>query len=152
MSDEREAQEPMRDDGVRLGDPRLHDYLDGNLPPDEKARFEAALASDPDLRGRLRELHELDDALGTLPGHAAPRDFTARVVRAARRRRWGAILRLAVPLAAAAGVALAVLSTRRPVAPAPAEDVYIWETDEETYGSLALTDLEDLILKELEGT
>jgi hypothetical protein len=39
-----------------------------------------------------------------------------------------------------------------PEAAAPFEDGYTWETDEETYGSLALTDLEDLILEELKGT
>ena len=131
---------------------RLHDYFDGRLAPEEKARFERELLADPELRDRLRELRDLDAALGTVPGHAAPADFTARVVRAAGRRRAG-ILRLALPLAAAAAaVLLVVIFSRTPAAPAPAEDVYTWETDQETYGSLALTDLEDQILEELKGT
>lgn len=156
MNHGREAQEPMGDDATRdgdgrLGDPRLHDCLDGRLPPEERARFDRELAADPDLRERLRELREVDAVLGALPGHSAPADFTARVVRAARRRRTG-ILRLAMPLAAAAAVVLAVLLARTPEKPVPAEDGYIWESDVETYGSLALTDLEDQILEELEGT
>jgi len=134
-----------------MSDERLHDYLDGRLLPEERSRFERDLASDPVLRERLRELKEIDVALGTLPGHAAPSDFTARVVRAARGRRFG-ILRLAMPLAAAAAVALVVLLARAPEKPAPAEDGYIWESDVETYGSLSLVDLEDQILEELEGT
>jgi hypothetical protein len=43
------------------------------------------------------------------------------------------------------------LPTGRSPEPPKAVDRYIWETDEETYGSLALTDLEDQILEELEG-
>lgn len=142
MSEEREAMEPMD----------LHDYLDGRMTPEEKARFERELAADPELSDRLRELRELDKALGTLPGHAAPPDFTDRVVRAARRPRGG-ILRLAIRLGAVAAAAvLALVLMRKPEAPAPLVDAYTWETDVETYGSLALTDLEDQILEELEGT
>ncbi len=144
MSEEREAQEPV-------SDPRLHDYLDGQLPPEERARFERELALDALLRERLRELRAVDAAIGALPGHAAPPDFTARVARAARRRRLG-ILRFGVPLAAAAAVVLAVLLSRTPEQPVLAEEGYTWESDVETYGSLALTDLEDQILEELEGT
>jgi anti-sigma factor RsiW len=130
---------------------RLHDYFDGRLAPDEKARFERRLAEEPALADRLRELRELDAALGTLPGHAAPADFTERVAAAARRRRGG-IFRIAAPLAAAAALLVAVfLGDREVPAPPKAVDRYIWETDEETYGSLALTDLEDQILEELEG-
>jgi anti-sigma factor RsiW len=135
-----------------MDDERLHDYLDGELPPEERARFERELERDAGLRDRLRELRELDAALAALPGHAAPADFTARVVRAAERPRAG-LLRFVVPLAAAAAVALAVVLPRRSSEPPPAEaPEYVWETDVETYGSLALTDMEDLILEELEGT
>lgn len=134
-----------------MSDERLHAYFDGQLPPEEKARFERDLAADPRLSEALRELRELDAALGSLPGHAAPKDFTARVVRSARRGRAGAVLRILVPLAAAAAVAVAVFLPR---AEQPAQEAaaYIWESDVETYGSLALTDLEDEILKEIEGT
>jgi anti-sigma factor RsiW len=145
LSDEREAQEPM-------DDPRLHDFLDGRLPPEDRARLERELAADPLLSDRLRELRALDAAIAALPGHAAPPDFTARVVRAARKRRLR-ILRLVMPLAGvAAAVLLVVFFARTPERPAPAQDAYLWEWDHETYGSLALTDLEDQILEELEGT
>ena len=41
----------------------------------------------------------------------------------------------------------------RSTPPAPSQETaYIWESDVETYGSLALTDLEDEILEEIEGT
>jgi len=136
-----------------MSDERLHAYFDGQLPPEEKARFERELAADPRLAEGLRGLRELDAALGMLPGHAAPADFTARVVRAARRRRAGAVLRLFVPLAAAAAVAVAVFLPLPASHPPPAQEAaYIWESDIETYGSLALTDLEDEILEEIEGT
>ena len=137
-----------------MSDERIHAYFDGWLPSEEKARFERELASDPALRERLARLRELDAALGTLPGHAAPDDFTARVVRASRRGRAGVILRIVVPLAAAEGIAMAVFllwPTERPKEQQEAA-AYIWESDVETYGSLALTDLEDEILKEIEGT
>jgi anti-sigma factor RsiW len=135
-----------------MSDERLHDYFDGRLSAEEKARFESEMASDPGLAERLRELRELDAALGTLPGHAAPADFTARVVSAARRRP-ARILRFAVPFAAAAAVVLAVLLAR-PSGPEveQAAVAYTWESDVETYGSLTLFDLEDQILEELEGT
>jgi anti-sigma factor RsiW len=136
-----------------MSDERLHAYFDGQLPPEERARFERDLAADPRLSEALRELRELDAALGSVPGHAAPPDFTARVVRSVRRGRAGAVLRLFVPLAAAAAVAAAVFLPW-PESPPPAQEAaaYIWESDVETYGSLALTDLEDEILKEIEGT
>jgi len=159
MSEEREAQEPMRGDGDpargdarRLEDPRLHEFLDGRLAPEERAGFERELAADPLLRDRLRELREVDALVAALPGHVASPGFAARVVRAARRRRLGLLLRVAVPLAAAAAVLLAAFLRPDAGPPPPAEDGYIWESDEETYGSLALTDLEDLILEELKGT
>lgn len=148
----------MSDDraGDPMGDPTLHDYFDGRLAPEETARFERALEADPELRERLHGLREMDAALGMLPGLAAPADFTARVARAALRRR-GSILRFVLPLAAAAAVVLLALSLRPgrsgPMPPPQeAAPEYVWESDVETYGSLALTDLEDQIVKELEGS
>jgi len=132
----------------------LHDYFDGRLAPDEAARFERALDADPQLRERLRELRELDAALETLPGYRAPADFTARVLEAARRRRTPLVLRIALPLAAAAALLLAVFlaepKTEEPLDYGAPD--YVWEADVETYGSLALTDMEDLILAELEAS
>jgi anti-sigma factor RsiW len=138
-----------------MSDDRLHDYFDGELTGEERVRFERALLGDAELRERLRELRELDEALLALPGHAAPADFTDRVVRAARRR-GARLLRLLLPLAAAAAVVLAVLVGSRTdgrARPAEIEALdYVWEADVETYTSLALTDMEDLILAELEGS
>lgn len=135
-----------------MNDEMLHAYFDGQLPAEERARFERALATDPELARRMSDLRELDAALDTVPGHVASPDFTARVVRAAHRRRFR-ILRIAAPLAAAAAVTLAVLLARSPGRKPQQEEaaVYMWEADVETYGSLALTDLEDQILEELEG-
>jgi len=133
---------------------KLHDYFDGELPADEAERFERALAGDPELSGHLRELRELDAALELLPGHRAPADFTARVLRASRRRLAPLVLRLAVPLAAAAALVLAVVLARPEEANGTSYGApdYVWEADVETYGSLALTDMEDLILEELEAS
>jgi anti-sigma factor RsiW len=136
----------------------VHGYLDGRLSPAERERFKHALERDPALREEVRALREVDQALGLLPGHAAPSGFTARVARAARRRRGG-LLRLVLPLAAAAAAALVAISLGgngtsppKPSPPAEEEVRYVWESDVETYGSLALTDLEDQILAELEGS
>lgn len=136
---------------------QLHAYFDGELEPSEAARLEEALRSDPALAGELERLRALDGALGDLPGHEAPAEFTARVLAAARRRRRGLLVRLAVPLAAAAALALAVFLPR-PDHPAAPEELfttqdhldYVWEVDAETYGSFALSELEDAILAELE--
>jgi anti-sigma factor RsiW len=135
-----------------MSDDRLHDYFDGEMTPEEAARFERALAADADLRERLRALRELDDALGGLPGAEPAAGFTGRVVRAARRPR-ARILRFLAPLAAAAAVTFAVLALRNGAVEAPAEvPGYRWEADIETYGSLSLADAQDLILAELENS
>jgi anti-sigma factor RsiW len=143
-----------------MSDERLHSYFDGELPPEERARLEAELASDPALADRLRELRELDLALDALPGTGVSPEFTSRVVRAARRRR-SVIVRL-VPLMAAAAAAAVALAILLPRSEAPTGKgsgtgtataaAYTWEQDHETYGSLAVTDMEDQILEELEGT
>ena len=136
----------------------LHAYMDGELAPEEAAAVEKALASDPNLAAELRLLGRVDDALGTLPGCEAPEDLAERVLTAAKRRR-GLLLRVCLPLAAAAAAALVALLPLRPGA-RPEGDVftldehmgYVWEADADTYGSLALDDLEERILQELEAT
>lgn len=137
-----------------MSDERLHEYLDGQLSPEEAARLERELDTDAALREQLAGLRDLDAALDALPGHAAPTDFTARVVHAVRRRRRGALVRILLPLAAAAGIAAIALRllSGDPAPPGREAAAYTWESDVETYGSLALTDLEDEILEEIEGT
>jgi anti-sigma factor RsiW len=137
----------------------LYAYLDGELPPGDRARFEQKLAADASLAAELERVRFADRALDTLPGHDAPADFTRRVLLAARRGRRGRLLRIAVPLAAAAAILVAVLFSQSST-PGERHDVfstqdhldYVWEVDAETYGSMTLEDLEDQILEELELT
>ncbi len=65
-------------------------YLDGELSPRERARFEATLASDPALQQALAEARGLKMALTQLPKVRAPRNFTLTPEQAAARRsrRW----------------------------------------------------------------
>jgi len=105
------------------------------------------------LAGELR----LERALELLPAHPDPAAFGERVLRAARReRRRGLLVRIAAPLAAAAAVLAAVVLLAP--APAPRDEPsngpadYAWETDLETFGSLAVTDQEADILEELQAT
>ena len=135
----------------------LHAYLDGELDAAETAAFQTEVARDPALRSELEALRAIDNALETLPGHMAPADFTDRVVAAAGKPR-GLLVRLALPLAAAAALALAVFVPRGPDAVGTADPFtteehldYVWETDAETFGSLSLDELEGQILRELES-
>lgn len=56
----------------------LSAYLDGALPPRERARLEARLAQDAALRRELAELRALKAALRDLPPPRLPRNFTLR--------------------------------------------------------------------------
>ena len=137
----------------------LYAYLDGELSPEEAARLEAALAEDRALRLDLEQLRRVENALETLPGRDAAEGFTERVVAAARRKRPGGLLvRLAVPLAAAAALVLAVFVPRGETGPSPGDPFtndehldYVWESDAETFGSLSLDELEGQILEELDS-
>lgn len=134
----------------------LHAYFDGELPAEEAARFERALAADPTLVARLQELKSLDGALDVLPGHTAPPAFDAQVLARARRARRGRIVGLLAPLAAAAAVLLAVLLTPETEDNDGLIDTeivgYAWEADADTFGSLSLHDLEAEILEALDAT
>lgn len=87
-------------------------YLDGELSPRERARFEAMLASDPALQQALNEARSLKAALAQLPRVRAPRNFTLTPEQAAaqRRQRWAmpAAYRWAGALAALLFVAAVV--------------------------------------------
>ncbi|MGZ9225278.1 MAG: anti-sigma factor family protein [Anaerolineales bacterium] len=55
----------------------LSSYLDGQLKPDaERARLQARLSSDPDLRAVLDDLRSARGLLRQLPMRKAPRNFT----------------------------------------------------------------------------
>jgi len=117
-------------------------------------------AHDGDAAGfaaRLTRELRLERALELLPAHPDPAAFGERVLRAARReRRRGLLVRFAAPLAAAAAVLAAVVllapSTAPPARSSNAPADYAWETDLETFGSLAVTDQEADILEELQAT
>lgn len=51
-------------------------YLDGQLTPAARRRFEAQLADDPDLQAEVAQAQRLRVALRQLPRRAAPRHFT----------------------------------------------------------------------------
>lgn len=53
----------------------LSAYIDGSLSPRERARLEARLAQDADLRARLESLRQTVALLRGLPPVAAPRNF-----------------------------------------------------------------------------
>jgi anti-sigma factor RsiW len=142
-----------------MNNEQLYAYLDGELGPEETARVESALASEPALAAELDLLRGVDRALGTLPGHEAPDDLADRVLEEARRRGRGRLVRLALPLAAAAALALALFLPGQHGNGnglieefTPEEHInYVWESDAETFGSLGLSDLEDQILEGLDS-
>ena len=68
---------------------RLFAYLDGELGPDDRADFEAALAADPRLAAEVRVFRSLIAALGRLAAFAPSADFKVRVLAALRARRPG---------------------------------------------------------------
>jgi hypothetical protein len=89
----------------------LQDYLDGRLPPGDRAEFERRLEREPDLARRVRELRELGDALRGGTEELSP-EFYARArerFEAGRPRRWFRPLSLETAgLAAAVVLAVAV--------------------------------------------
>ena len=87
------------DDGV------LHAYLDGELPPAERARLEAHVAECAACRTRLEEERALVERASGLLGLAQPPERAAPPLHQLQRRRGS---RLRVPLAWAASVVLAV--------------------------------------------
>jgi anti-sigma factor RsiW len=99
-------------------DSELNEYLDGALPPGERARLEAHLAACSACKARLAELENLFAALRDLPEEAVGRDLSGRVQAAIRPavqpaypawHRW----RLGIAMLAAqtlAGFALAILA------------------------------------------
>ncbi len=135
---------------------QLNALFDGELPPDEAARLREQIEADPAARRELLALAALGEALETLPGAHAPADFAARVL--GRARRPAPLFRLVLPLAAAAAAILLALflpfGAPRGFVPPSHEEAqeYFWEADVDTYGSLALRDLKQEVLAELDAS
>lgn len=94
---------------------RLHAYIEGALEGAERARFEAAMARDPELEREVGELRAIRRAARELPEIEAPRSFrltaamvAAPIQQAAAPRREPVALRLAQGAAALSVFALAV--------------------------------------------
>jgi hypothetical protein len=88
-----------------VDDGALHAYLDGELPPAERARLEAHVAECAACRTRLEEERALVERASGLLGLAQPPERAAPPLHQLQRRRgW----RLRVPIAWAASVVLAV--------------------------------------------
>lgn len=95
---------------------RLSDYLDGALPPAERAAFEAALAEDAELQRELADYRRLDALVKASRRELPAVDWTAFAAAARRRREADArsrhtrrlYFRLYAPLAAAAALAFVV--------------------------------------------
>jgi len=122
--------EPSKEE---LWDQRANRYADGEMDPEQAAAFEAELANDPETQARWtawqQDLAEFGAALE--PSTRAPQ-MTERVLAAlaneplpgAHANAEGTSLNwLWIPLAAAAGFAIAVSSRPAPTQPAPVERI-----------------------------
>jgi hypothetical protein len=66
-------------------------YLDGRLTPDQNAKFETLIDSDPELKQAVREFRYTKRMLASLPSKKAPRNFTLspeKVKSSVRRTAW----------------------------------------------------------------
>ena len=104
----------------------LSAYLDGRLTPERAARVERLIASDSAWQEAWRRLQAVDEALGSVTIPPAPADLPDRIIASVRgaghRRRWTWLVRIGVPLAAAAAVLIValILADNRDVEPAGA--------------------------------
>ncbi|MEC8337387.1 MAG: hypothetical protein VXZ84_04520 [Planctomycetota bacterium] len=74
------AAEKQPSDETDLLNEQLSAYFDGELPPEEKSRFEQLLAKDHKLRVQLKNLEVNWGLLESLPRDPAPSRFTASTV------------------------------------------------------------------------
>ncbi len=109
---------------------RLSAYVDNQLPAGEKARLEARLAREPELKATLAELRLTVRALRSLPTVRPPRNFTLTRAQAeaGTRTRFQVfpVLRLATAFAAFAFVLVVagdLFAVQRLAAPAAAPEV-----------------------------
>ena len=114
---------------------KLSEYVDGALPPDERAAVESALASDPEARRELESLKALSASLKALPREKLPQGFNVRLdlkrAAPAQRDYWVLPPQLR-PVAGAlsfAVVAMVVWDRTRPVVP-PTYDGGGWVGDD----------------------
>ena len=143
-----------------MNESMLHAYLDGELNAEDTKIVEAALASDPHWAAEYEALVAVDDAIGTLPGLEVGAEFDALAKVPAKAPRMGRLVRMVVPLAAAAAALAFVWMPPKVQETAPVdvfsqEEVvqYVyWEADADTYGSGDLQSLEDAIVAELEAS
>ncbi len=105
-----------QDDGDDAREARLIDYLDGELPPHERAALEAELAADPALRAELDALKETFGALKNLQTQPAPPAFVFGVEGAIRTRTRGRFFeddffyRTRIPYEAFAALMIAIMA------------------------------------------
>lgn len=102
----------------------LSAWLDGELDPPSAERVARLVCSDPDWQATCEQFRAVSACMELLPPVGPARDLTDGIVRTARRRRRiGRAAGVLVPLAAAAGLAVAVMLAwpSRPAGPeAPA--------------------------------
>jgi len=88
-------------------DPRISGYLDGELSPEERARFEADLARSPELRKEVDAMRSVKDVTGSMafeefPDHVWDRYWDSTASRLERRVGWTLVsLGLAILIGAA---------------------------------------------------
>ena len=68
-------------------DPLLSAYVDGELPPEQRSRVEAALRSFPEWTERCRELHRVGEIVGGLSRPTVSRDQSPEIMAELYRRR-----------------------------------------------------------------
>jgi hypothetical protein len=109
----------------------ISSYLDDQLPPAEKKKVEARIATDPAFRSSVEELRYTRKLLRALPSKRAPRNFTLSAQQVPRRNAFLPQRILSFTSAAAAVLTLVVfvgsqflpafLSTKSAAAPMAAE-------------------------------
>jgi PrcB C-terminal len=68
-------------------DELLAEYIDGVLPPAQRAEVEGLLSQDPELAAQVEDIRRLHPMLRVLPDVAAPPDMTDAILQATTRRR-----------------------------------------------------------------
>lgn len=135
---------------------QLSAYLDGELTPEERARVDAALAADPQLRRTLASLQAALAATAALPTPQASPALRRAVLAQVAAPTWAERLallwspRALLPVGAAAALALAVVLVNRDGA-LPSESAAAPVADEEALAMAThLELLEDMELAGLE--
>lgn len=112
---------------------RVEAYVDDDLPPAERARFEAALADDPAWQHEVALARRIQVGLRALPAPPCPPRVLAALPHADRpprpaplpRRRWPTLRPALAGLALVGMVALSALPGRRPAPPPPVAEAEV---------------------------